>query len=58
MTLVPKWGLGPKPPIIFGTGRNFFVWFSPNGRASKLDFDDVQFMNVFENKIKMAAINR
>ena len=32
--------------------------FSLNGRAFKLDFDDIQLMTVFGPEIKMAAINR
>ena len=47
----------PKPsPSIFGTGENFFMLFSPNGRSSKLDFNDVQLMTESELGIKMAAI--
>ena len=57
MTLVPKGGFR-SPPVIFGTGRHLFMRFSMNGRASKLDFDDVQLTAVFEPEIEMAAINR
>ena len=52
MTLMPKGG------GIFGTDRNCSIRFSLNGRASKLDVNDVQLIDVFEPEIKMAAINR
>ena len=59
VTLVQKEGGGLlKPPIIFGMGRNFCMRFTLNGRASKLDFDDVQLVTVFEPENKMAAINQ
>ena len=45
---------GGAPPIISRTGMRF----SLNGRVSKLNFDDVQWMTVFEPEIKMAAIKR
>ena len=50
VTLAPKGEGIRSPPIIFETGQNLCVRFSPNGRASKLDFDDVQLMTVFEQE--------
>ena len=55
MTLVSKWW--PSWGI-FATDRNCLIRFSLNGRASKLDVNDVQLMAVFQPEIKMAAINR
>ena len=52
MKLVPK---GAGLPSTFGTGRSFGMQFSPNGKSSKLDFDDVQLMTVSEPEIKMAG---
>ena len=46
------------PPSMFGKCRNLSMRFSLNGRASKLDFDDVQLMTVFEPEIKMAVLNQ
>ena len=43
---------------IFGTGRNFLTRLSSNSTSSKLNFDGVQLMKVFEQEINMVAIYR
>ena len=49
---------GGAPHIILGTGRNYFMQFSLNGRPSKLDFNNAQLTIVFEREIKMVVISR
>ena len=59
MTLVPKGRASEAHPMHYlRKGWEFLMRVSLNGRATKLDFEDVQLMTVFEPEIKMAAINR
>ena len=58
--MLPEWfcDVSAEGRGIFGTDRICLIGFTLNGRASKLDINDVQLMTVFEPEIKMAAINR